>query len=566
MPPPAGRSVGRARPVLLVGVLSGAAALLFVATSSSYGAPDGTAADVAAQGIFVPQRAPPELARAASMGLSAGGSLPESWTRPRPARPGSSGRAYSLALCCSTKDDAMWLAEWIEFHLLVGVDHFFIIDDESQDGSSDIIRAYAAAGVATYIPGPVPDEDPRLGHAQGGKRDAAFTAMCWDHAASHADWLILMDTDEYMYPRVGCDLGDFVRTACDPVQTHVLVRWEMFGSGGHVHHPKGLLAENFLTSGGDCHTLVPQLGRSCADPFAYCGECRHTKFIANTGRCLPSTRHARNHWPQRLDEARPGCREGWVPTTGARDQQNRTIFRRRRTDPCNAWWQQYQGAATAPAPLPLAPQCCDAGIALNHYSPKSREAHSWRVFRKQRNGLANNRSRIPELGGRDRNEALSVGGIMRFLDAWRRRMGRSARSPAVSFLPSKGGARCFVEQGWQYVRDMAKLREAQGQRRGIVAPGVRLLPSRELEGVDTARCCAACGEWDDCAAFTWAAAAAGRPARCSLHPRTPAGRHAVPVSVGPVGPARYGSPLEALERRPGQGAAGVLVRDECPDP
>eukprot|EP01065_Artemidia_motanka_P018481 TRINITY_DN21791_c0_g1_i1.p1 TRINITY_DN21791_c0_g1~~TRINITY_DN21791_c0_g1_i1.p1 ORF type:complete len:580 (+),score=124.74 TRINITY_DN21791_c0_g1_i1:37-1740(+) len=506
------------------------------------------------------RHAPPEIAARASMGLHADGArLPADWSRQYPHRAGSEGRPHFLSVCSSSKDDVAWLAEWIEFQMLVGVDHVFLIDDESRDGTTNVIRAYEAAGVVTYIPGPVPNEDARLGHAQGGKRDAAYTAMCWDHAGDKTDWLVLMDTDEYMYPRVGCDLGAYIREACDPLSTHLLIRWEMHGSNGIVRHPRGLLAENFLMSGGDCHTLAPDLGRQCAEPFAYCGECRHTKFIANTGRCLPSTRHARNHWPQRLNEANPGCRATWVPTNGTLDRLNRTIYLRRRSDPCFQWWQAAARNGEGALPHSLSRRCCEAGIGLSHYSPKSREAHVWRRFRKQRNGLGNNRSRIPELGGRDRNEVLPTSGVMRFLAALRARVGPSTASPTVQFLDSGSNARCMVEAGWEYARDVYTLRESQKQRRGLIDPAVLVRPSEKVAGADPAACCRICARHQTCATFTWRG---GVSPTCILHPHTPSGRSPIPVSMGR---GRFGTPYEALQRRLNhQMASGFVVRDECP--
>jgi len=69
--------------------------------------------------------------------------------------------------------------------------------------------------------------------------------------------MIITDTDEFMFPlddgtHSTCSIAQYLRTRCQARQTHVPVRWTMFGSNGFTFHPQGTLPETHFWSGGDC--------------------------------------------------------------------------------------------------------------------------------------------------------------------------------------------------------------------------------------------------------------------------------------------------------------------------
>ena len=40
---------------------------------------------------------------------------------------------YDLAFVSIMKDEGSYIKEWLDYHLLAGVNHFFIYDNESED-------------------------------------------------------------------------------------------------------------------------------------------------------------------------------------------------------------------------------------------------------------------------------------------------------------------------------------------------------------------------------------------------------------------------------------------------
>ena len=47
---------------------------------------------------------------------------------------------YELAIVAIFKDEAPYLREWLDYHLLAGVEHFYLYSNESSDGHADYLR------------------------------------------------------------------------------------------------------------------------------------------------------------------------------------------------------------------------------------------------------------------------------------------------------------------------------------------------------------------------------------------------------------------------------------------
>jgi len=49
---------------------------------------------------------------------------------------------YDLALCTCFQSEAPYLKEWIEFHKLQGVQHFYLFDNLSEDRPENVLSEY----------------------------------------------------------------------------------------------------------------------------------------------------------------------------------------------------------------------------------------------------------------------------------------------------------------------------------------------------------------------------------------------------------------------------------------
>jgi hypothetical protein len=129
---------------------------------------------------------------------------------------------HYLAVCAIFRNEAPYLAEWIAFHRLVGVEHFFLYDNGSEDQPEAVLRPYLQRGWVTLRPWPVPF------HLQASRQ--AY-ADCLDDVRGRVRWLACLDIDEFLFaPR-----HEEIPTLLREFESHpgVVVRWQVYGSSGH---------------------------------------------------------------------------------------------------------------------------------------------------------------------------------------------------------------------------------------------------------------------------------------------------------------------------------------------
>ena len=58
---------------------------------------------------------------------------------------------YRFSLVLIFKDEAPYLEEWIEFHLMLGVDHFYLYQNNSTDNYQEVLKPYIKDEKLTLI-------------------------------------------------------------------------------------------------------------------------------------------------------------------------------------------------------------------------------------------------------------------------------------------------------------------------------------------------------------------------------------------------------------------------------
>jgi hypothetical protein len=144
---------------------------------------------------------------------------------------------YELTICLNFKNAAPYLAEWLEFHQIVGVEHFYLYNNNSADNYQVVLEPYIRAGIVTLNEWP---------------QSPAFPASyehCVQRHGHEARWIAFLDDDEFLFPTVHVNLRKVLRN----YQRYpaVAVHWILFGSSGHLQRPPGLVVENYLKCGTD---------------------------------------------------------------------------------------------------------------------------------------------------------------------------------------------------------------------------------------------------------------------------------------------------------------------------
>jgi glycosyl transferase family 92 len=160
-------------------------------------------------------------------------SKPEDVVRARPPSDGAHPRVPYLSICAIYRDEAQYLAEWIEFHRLVGVERFFLYDHMSQDHHLDVLAPYIEEGTVVRHPWPVE------GPAQAFAYDDCLT---WHRHGSR--WIAFIDVDEFLFSPTGKPVSELLQEY--EVWPGVAVNWALHGFSGHRTKPAGLVIENYV--------------------------------------------------------------------------------------------------------------------------------------------------------------------------------------------------------------------------------------------------------------------------------------------------------------------------------
>ena len=112
---------------------------------------------------------------------------------------------YNIVIAAIFKGEDQYLKEWIEFHLIVGVEHFFLYDNGDSESSRKILKPYIEKGIVTYIPFPEFHED-LLRNTYGGINFSRLSMQnlamgdCVKNYSNRFKWLVKTDIDEFLYP------------------------------------------------------------------------------------------------------------------------------------------------------------------------------------------------------------------------------------------------------------------------------------------------------------------------------------------------------------------------------
>lgn len=140
-----------------------------------------------------------------------------------------------IAIVAIYRNESADIEEWIDYHRMIGVEKFFLYDNDTTDDTNLKLRRYVQSGHVEIMPWP---------HFM---RDTNTQAAAYAHAiarlAGRFQWLGMIDIDEFLVPAQGEALQDIL----DPFDACavVLLHWYMFGPSGHRTRPPGGVIANY---------------------------------------------------------------------------------------------------------------------------------------------------------------------------------------------------------------------------------------------------------------------------------------------------------------------------------
>ncbi len=162
---------------------------------------------------------------------------------------------FYLAMCAIAKNEGRYLQEWIEFHNMLGVEKFYIYDNESEDNTREVLQPYIEKGIVeyTYFPGKKMQLKAYMDCTRKHKYDARYIAF--------------VDIDEFIVPKKHDTIPDYLNSMGN--FSGIQINWIVYGSGGAKTRTNGFVIERFRD-----HSLPD-------DPLNH-----HIKTIVNPRRIL----------------------------------------------------------------------------------------------------------------------------------------------------------------------------------------------------------------------------------------------------------------------------------------
>lgn len=152
-----------------------------------------------------------------------------------------------IAVCAVVRFESLYLLEWIAHHMHIGVEHFFVLDDNADDAAERerTARVLAEFGDAVTLTNA---EDLLRLHANaslveriGGKSKTQFlwTTACAHSLGREYDWIANIDADEFLLPHQPL--------AADFCLVSLLVRF----AASHVDAPALIVSRRTFTYSGE---------------------------------------------------------------------------------------------------------------------------------------------------------------------------------------------------------------------------------------------------------------------------------------------------------------------------
>lgn len=154
-------------------------------------------------------------------------------------------KKYKISICGIFKNEAPYLKEWIEYHEMIGIEHFYLYNNNSDDNYQEVLNTYVEKGLVTLIDWP---------YDQAQMKAYKNFYETYRH---ETQWVSFLDIDEFFCPRYKDNLYEWLRTKEKyPV---LLTYWRMFGTSGKMHHENDkLVIEQYTT---------------CWENLYHCGKC-----------------------------------------------------------------------------------------------------------------------------------------------------------------------------------------------------------------------------------------------------------------------------------------------------
>lgn len=163
-------------------------------------------------------------------------------------------KRYNVSICAIFKNEAKYFEEWIKWHKIIGIDHFYLYNNNSEDNYKDVLDPFIKEGTVELIEWP---------YEQG--QMSAYTD-CVNKKSFESDWIGFIDLDEFIVPIKDNNIKEFLKKF-KKNRPAVLLYWQFFGTSGIIERPK--------------NSLITEEFHSCWPKHDIIGKCFFNRVVNN---------------------------------------------------------------------------------------------------------------------------------------------------------------------------------------------------------------------------------------------------------------------------------------------
>lgn len=172
-------------------------------------------------------------------------------------------KQHNLSICSILNNEAKFLKEWIEYHKLIGVDHFYLYKISTSDRYMGVLKPYMKKGLITLVQWPdlsknIEDE----GVAIFSTKIPAYENAIRVKALGQTKWLVLVEIDEFLVPPNQQDLREVIEKYKE--FPGIILETDYYDAGNLS--PKNLTIESLRLSNPPTQSLAKTIVKTIFKP------------------------------------------------------------------------------------------------------------------------------------------------------------------------------------------------------------------------------------------------------------------------------------------------------------
>lgn len=146
---------------------------------------------------------------------------------------------FDVSVCAIFQDEGPYLKEWIEYHRMLGVEHFYLYNNESTDNWQEVLAPYIKKKVVEVTHWPSPRDQDWIPY-----QIKAYN-HCIRKVEKETKWLAIIDIDEFIVPVKENNLKKLLKNYDG--EGGLQIFWLFFGTSGIAKIPDNMTTVEALT-------------------------------------------------------------------------------------------------------------------------------------------------------------------------------------------------------------------------------------------------------------------------------------------------------------------------------